>query len=201
MRLTALVLAAVLIAGPIAAAKPVAKKAEPTATPAPVPVWKIDKAASRVGFTGATNGQAFKGGFRKWDAFIRFDPKRLDDSRVNVLIDTASAFTGDPSRDQALPTADWLAVSTFPRAIFSADTFKALGGGRYQAIGTLAIRNVRRPVVLPFTLAMKDDKAVMHGVLTIDRTTFGVGQGQFATGDTVATAVKIEVSVSATRAK
>jgi len=41
----------------------------------------------------------------------------------------------------------------------------------------------------------------MQGALTIDRTVFGVGQGQFATGDTVATNVKIEVSVTATRVK
>jgi polyisoprenoid-binding protein YceI len=201
MRLTAFVLAASLISGPIAAARPAPKKAEAAAAAAPVPVWKADKAASRLGFTGTMNGQAFKGGFRKWDMFVRFDPKRLDESRVNVLIDTASAYAGDPSRDEALPTADWLAVSTFPRAIFSADRFKALGGGRYQAMGTLAIRNVRRPVRLPFTLAIKGDEATMRGQLTIDRTTFGVGQGQFATGDTVATSVRIEVSVSATRMK
>lgn len=201
MRMIAVAAAALLIAGPAVAAH---KAAPVAAKPAPTKVaafWRVDKPASRLGFVGAMNGQAFIGTFRRWDARIQFDPKSLATSNVTAIIDTGSATTADQTRDEALPTADWFAVQTFPRAIFSANQFKAMGGGRYQAMGTLAIRNVRRPVVLPFTLAIKDDHATMHGVLTIDRTTFGVGQGQFATGDTVATKVKIEVSLSATRAK
>lgn len=84
----------------------------------------------------------------------------------------------------------------FPRGIFTAHQFKGVGGGRYQAIGTLAIRNIKRPVVLPFTLKIAGDAATMQGVLVIDRTTFGVGEGQFATGDTVATTVRIAVNIS-----
>lgn len=201
MRMIAVAVAALLVAGPVVAAHktaPTAAKPAPAKAPA---LWVVDKPASRLGFAGAMNGQAFTGTFRRWDARIQFDPKSLGTSNVTAIIDTGSAITGDQTRDEALPTADWFAVQTFPRAIFSASQFKALGGGRYQAMGTLAIRNVRRPVVLPFTLTIKDDHATMRGVLTIDRRIFNVGQGQFATGDTVATNVKIEVSLSATRAK
>jgi polyisoprenoid-binding protein YceI len=201
MRMIAVAAAGLLIAGPTVAAPKMATDAAKPAPAKEATVWTVDKPASRLGFVGAMNGQAFAGTFRRWDAHIRFDPKALATSSVTAVIDTGSAGTGDQTRDEALPTADWFAVQTFPRAIFSASQFKVLGGGRYQAIGTLAIRNVRRPVVLPFTLAIKDDHATMHAVLTIDRRTFGVGQGQFATGDTVATNVKIEVSLSATRAQ
>lgn len=200
MRLIVLAATALLVAAPVGAArKPAAAPKPAEATTAAI--WTVDKQASRLGFVGAMNGQAFSGSFRHWDARIQFDPKALDTSSVTAVIDTGSATTGDQTRDEALPTADWFAVQTFPRAIFAANQFKDLGGGRYQAIGTLSIRNVRRPAVLPFTLAIKGDDATMRGALTIDRRTFGVGQGQFATGDTVATNVKIEVSLSASRAK
>lgn len=169
------------------------------AAPAPVPTWTINKATSKLGFAGAMNGQNFAGIFRRFDAAIRFDPKSLATSSVTAVIDMGSASTRDQTRDEALPTADWFSVSLFPRATFTANQFKDLGGGRYQAIGTLAIRNIKRPVVLPFALKIAGNIATMQGVLAIDRRVFGVGQGQFATGDTVATVVRITVNIIATR--
>jgi polyisoprenoid-binding protein YceI len=167
------------------------------AAPAPAPSWTINKTMSKLGFAGTMNGQAFAGNFRRWDAAIRFDPKSLGTSSVTAVIDMGSTVTGDQTRDEALPTADWFSTVTFPRATFSASQFKDLGGGRYQAIGTLAIRNIKRPVVLPFVLKIAGNVATMRGVLTIDRRIFGVGQGQFATGETVATAVRINVNITA----
>ena len=143
------------------------------------------------------NGQAFNGTFRRWDAAIRFDPKSLATSRVTAVIDMGSATTGDQTRDEALPTPDWFSAAAFPRATFAASQFKDLGGGQYQAIGTLAIRNVKRPVVLPFTLKITGAAATMQGVMTVDRRLFGVGQGQFLAGDTVATSVRINVNITA----
>lgn len=76
------------------------------AASAPTPTWTVNKAASRLGFAGAMNGQAFAGTFRRWDAAIRFDPKSLGTSTVTAVIDMGSAATGDQTRDEALPTAD-----------------------------------------------------------------------------------------------
>jgi len=167
---------------------------------AAAPAWTVNKQASKLGFSSAMNGQAFNGTFRRWNARIQFDPKALNQSSVVAVIDMGSAVTGDQTRDEALPSADWFAIAVFPRATFQANQFKDLGGGRYQAFGTLAIRNVKRPAVLPFQLVIKGNQATMRGSLTIDRRTFGVGQGQFATPDTVAANVRIDVAITATRA-
>jgi polyisoprenoid-binding protein YceI len=177
----------------------IAYAAPALAGPAPAPAWTINKTVSKLGFAGSMNGQGFGGTFRHWDAAIRFDPKSLNTSSVTAVIDMGSASTGDQTRDEALPTADWFSTVVFPRATFTANQFKDLGGGRYQAIGTLAIRNIKRPVVLPFALKITGDVATMQGDLAVDRRVFGVGQGQFATGDTVATAVRITVNVIAKR--
>jgi polyisoprenoid-binding protein YceI len=164
---------------------------------APAPRWSVDTAASRVGFIGSMNGQAFNGAFRRWDSRIAFDPKNLVGSSVVVVIDMASAVTGDASRDEALPTADWFSTALFPRATFTASSFKNLGGDRYQAFGYLTIRGIRRPVVLPFHLVIANGAAKMHGAITIDRRLFGVGQAQWATGDAVATAVQVNIAINA----
>ena len=165
----------------------------------PARVWIIDKSTSKIGFTGTMNGGAFSGLFRSWDANIAFDPKNLAGSKVVAVINVASIRTGDSTRDEALPTDDWFSAKTFPRAIFTAQSFKDLGGGRYQAFGELGIRGTKRPLVLPFQLVISGNVAKMHGAVTIDRTWFGVGRGQWATGDAVATKVPLDITVTAHR--
>lgn len=166
---------------------------------APAPAWALDKAGSRVAFVASMNGQPINGAFRRFDARIAFDPANLAGSSVVAQIDTGSAATGDASRDQSLPTADWFNTRAFPRATFRSTRFKALGGNRYLADGVLSIRGVDRPVSLPFQLAIAGKRARMQGNLTLDRRWFGVGQGQFAGTEAVAAQVRITITINAQR--
>ena len=166
---------------------------------APAPVWAVNMAASRLAFQSSVGGSAFTGQFQRWRADIRFDPKNLAASSVTVRIDMTSARTGASERDEALPGSDWFATSQYAQAAFAAKTFKDLGGGRYQAIGTLTMRGVTRPLTLPFMLKLQGDQARMTGETVIDRHVFGVGQGQFAGPDSVPFAVKIQVALAAKR--
>jgi polyisoprenoid-binding protein YceI len=164
------------------------------------PVWSVDRAASKLGFAGAMNGQSFQGVFERWNAEIVFNPNNLAASHVTAVIDTASARTGDQTRDEALPTADWLSVKAFPRATFTSRGFAAAGPGRYVAQGDLTIRNVTRTVTLPFTLAIAGDTAKMSASLPLDRAVFGVGQAQWKTGEAVALRVQVNITIAAKRA-
>lgn len=189
-----LVLAA--LAGPSGVALPVAAHAAGAAAPA----WAVNKAASRLRFQSSVGGMKFVGGFERWNADIRFDPKNLAGSSVLVRIDMASARTGASERDEALPGSDWFNTAQFAQATFAAKSFKDLGGGRYQAIGSLTMRGVTRPLVLPFTLRIQGDQARMSGSATIDRHAFGVGQGQFGSADSIPFQVQVGVSIAAKRA-
>lgn len=159
--------------------------------------WTVDHAHSRLGFKGTVEGAAFDGTFRSWDAQISFDPKALATSHVVVSVDLASAFTGDADKDQNLPTDDWFALKRFPRAVFTANRIVDRGGGRYEADGQLELKGVRRPVVLPFTLAISGGVAKMQGSTTLDRTAFNVGSGRWSTPDEVAKAVSVVVDITA----
>ena len=163
-------------------------------------IWTTDP-SSKITFTGAMNGSAFTGTFKRWNAQIAFDPKALAASKVSVAIDVGSASSGDADRDQAMPTDDWFAAGKYPKATFVTQGFKDLGGGHYQAIGALSLRGVTQPVVLPFTLAISGDTAHMNGAVALNRTAFGVGQGQWKSGDTVDTQVTVTVNLTAHRAK
>jgi len=191
---TALGLAfALAAASPLAAAPASAGKA----APADARSWTLDKTASRLRFRSAFAGTAFEGGFSRFDAQINFDPKNLAGSRAVVTVDLASAATGDADRDQTLPTADWFNTAKFPRATFTSTAIRDLGGGRYQASGNLSLKGVTKPVTLPFTLQIQGNTARMNGQVVINRSQFGVGQGQFAGADTIPHEVTVTIAVLA----
>ena len=168
-----------------------------TAGPLPPAAWAVDYPRSRIGFSATMNSAPFAGSFARWAAQISFDPARLAQSRVVARIETASARTGDASRDEALPTDDWFAVRQFPAATFTSTRIRAAGPGRYVADGQLVIRGAARPVSLPFALTIAGSAATMRGVLTIDRRAFGVGRGQFASTETVGAGVRVEILINA----
>ena len=169
------------------------------ATPALAADWAVDVPHSHLGFSGVQNGAPFQGRFDKWSAQIAFDPAHPDAGHAKVTIDLASARTGDSQRDSALTQAEWFDVKGFPQATFEATGFTAKGGDVYEAPGTLTIRGIGKTVVLPFTLAVNDDKASVKGHLALVRTGFGVGQGVWATGEWVALEVGVDVDLIATK--
>jgi polyisoprenoid-binding protein YceI len=189
---TAVMIRAVLAAGLLTLAAPA------LAAPA---IWIVDPGASKLGFTGKVSGEGFSGQFRRWTAQIQFDPKALAASKVVATVDVGSAVSGDADRDQAMPTADWFAAGQYPKATFTTHGFKDLGGGHYQAVGDLTLRGVSRPIVLPFTLNITGDTAHLNGAVALNRTAFGVGQGQWKTGDTVDTQVTVTLALTAKRGR
>ena len=161
--------------------------------------WAVEHDASVLGFAGVSQGQDFEGSFGTWDATINFDPANLAASMAEVTIDMGSASTDDPSRDSSLPEDDWFAIAMFPEATFESSSIEATGDNSYVAHGTLTIRDMSKAVDLPFTVDIDGDNAAMAGSLTIDRTDFGVGQGAWSSGSTVATSVTVNVAITATK--
>jgi polyisoprenoid-binding protein YceI len=148
------------------------------AAPAPAaPVWTIDQAASRLSFRAVAAGQPLDGVFKSWDAQIAFDPKNLAASRAVISVNTASAITGQPTRDQLLPTVAWLWTRRFPKAQLVTRAILQTGQNRYVARAALTIRGVSRPVSVPFTVIIgHNDAGRMQATVAIDRTWFGIGQ-------------------------
>jgi polyisoprenoid-binding protein YceI len=137
--------------------------------------WKVVAGKSWLGFNGETGGTPFEGRFSRWDAHIAFDPAQAGQGHATVSVDTASAATGDGEKDQALPQSVWLDAKSFPQATFSVQSFRARGGHDYDAIGTLALRNVTKPIVMPMTIVVDKDTLHATGRLDLVRTDYGVG--------------------------
>lgn len=189
--------AAAVASAESAQAESEAAQAGPVPPAEPV-VWRLED-GSRIEFETSWGGAKIEGEFRSFTADIRFSPEALDRSRVSVSIDVASVTTGDAQRDGALPGYDFFNAGEHPKATFVADRFEKAGEDRYVAHGSLTLRGVSRPLRLPFELKIDGDRARVRGETSLDRTAFGVGQGEFASTDQVPAQVKVEVDVRARR--
>lgn len=164
----------------------------------PLSTWLVNKNA-QLGFVAQWEGQPVIGSFQQWTADIVFSPDDLKNSSLTVKVDLASVATGDEQRDSALPSADWFDVAHHPTAIFLASNFKKVAEGSYKANGTLSLRDKTAPIVLSFKLKIDGDKATAKGSTTLDRTVFGVGQGEFSATDQISAAVKVSFNLTAMR--
>jgi len=161
----------------------------------------VNKAASSIVFKSNFDGEDFQGRFNAWDAQISFDPKNLAAAKVTATINTGSAKTGDARRDESMPTGQWFDVAKFPKATFTSTSWKDLGGGKYQVAGNLTLHGVTQPVSLPMSIAIAGNTAKANGAVTIDRSKFGVGGGQFRTAETIPFAVQVVIAITAARGK
>ena len=201
--LIAVAVLAVAVAGLAANAAQAPKPAHKPGTasaPTAAPVWMVDKAASRLTFRASANGEGFDGVFKTWDAQIAFDPKNLKASHAMVTVVMSSVVTGDPTRDQMLPTGDWFDVGKFGKSVFETTAITQSGPDHFVAVGTLSMHGVKRPITLPFTLTIDKDVAKMDGSATLNRMDFSVGHGQAGGPETVAPQVSVAVKLTAHKA-
>jgi polyisoprenoid-binding protein YceI len=154
-------------------------------------------AGSTLGFESAWSGQPVRGRFNHWRAEIVFSPEALDRSKVSVAVDVASVDTGDAQRDAVLPSADWLDSANHPTAVFTATRFRKVGDDRFEALGGLELRGRTLPLKLPFRLKIAGDRAQAQATAVLDRTAFGIGQGEFAATDQVPAKVMVDIDLKA----
>jgi polyisoprenoid-binding protein YceI len=173
----------------------------PSAAAAPVK-WNVDQAKSSLEFALVVEGSAVKGKFSAFGSQIAFCTDDLAHSSAKITIPMDEAKTGLAERDAMLLKPAWFNILDFPQAVFQTTSFTHKGGNKYEAVGTLKLKGVTKPVTLPFTLDIAGDTAVMKGETVLKRLAFGVGQGpDFADGTRVALDVKVMVNVTARRAK
>jgi cytochrome b561 len=183
-----------------AAAAPGTETAAPAAA---AQAWSIDVPASTVGFTATVDGQPFTGRFEQMSGTIDFDDAHLADSRIDVSVNIASVKSGSAERDQSIVSADWFDASAIPAARFTSSSIVKTGEGAYKATGDLTLRDTVKQVELPFTLAITQGAdgrktAVAKGGFTISRGDYRIGQGDWASSDTVADKVDINLEIHAT---
>ena len=170
----------------------------------PARAFAMDRAKSHLSFRAVYAKSEIKGEFAKFRAKIHFDPENLRGSDVRVDVDM-TAIRADSDTASTLAGKAWFASADYSNALFVSRDIRHIGGNEYEARGVLTIKGHSEPVTLPFTLTAyeKDSsgaaiRARIEGTLPLSRTLYGVGQGEWADGATVADEVNVEYAVEAT---
>ncbi len=154
----------------------------------------VQAPGSSLTFAGSYQGETFVGRFPGFATRLSFDPARLDDARLDVVIPLATATTGIGDYDGELRAVSFFDSAKFAQARYTARKFRSLGGDRFAADGTLSLRGVSRPVTLEFTWT-PGANPVLAGKATVQRLDFGVGGGEWADTDVLPNAIAVATKV------
>ncbi len=107
-----------------------------------------------------------------------------------------SVANGDVQQNITLP--EWLSAAAFPTAKFvSKKITRTPFTDDYYVNGELTLKGITMPAMLNFSLQETGNVAVAKGFITLKRTDFNVGEGEWAKDDVIADAVRIELRVVA----
>ncbi|MEY2875372.1 MAG: hypothetical protein RLZZ373_2743 [Pseudomonadota bacterium] len=153
---------------------------------------KLDVAKSEMAFVSKQMGVPVEGKFRKFDAQIAFDPKKPEAGKVSFTIDTGSATFGAPETDAEVVKPVWFNVPKFPQATFQSSAIKAVGAGKFEVTGKLAIKGSTHDVVVPVTLTQAGGTTTAAGAFAIKRLEYKIGEGEWADTSMVANDVQVK---------
>lgn len=164
------------------------------------PAWaqQVVPAQSEVGFVSKQMGVPVEGKFKQWTAKINFDPKKPEAGSVAFSIQTGSASFGAAEIDGEVPKAEWFNAAKFPQASFASSAIKALGGGKFEVRGKLAIKGATQDVVVPITVTQSGAASTAVGSFVIKRLDFKIGEGDWADTSMVANDVTVKFKLALT---
>jgi polyisoprenoid-binding protein YceI len=160
--------------------------------------YTLDPAKSTLEYQFVQAGAQNKGKFGKLAVTLDFSPENLAASKLDVVVEMASAQTGDKERDDTLKGTDMFAVAKFPQARFTSTQITKTANG-FDAVGKLTLRGVGKDIHVPFSFRTANEQGKTAGYLlgktTIKRLDFGVGQGDWKSTEWVGNDVSVSYSL------
>jgi len=164
--------------------------------------YSLDLAHSEVAFQVRHLLTKLRGRFTDFAGTIEFDEAHPELSSITVTIRAASIDTAQPDRDKHLRSDDFFGVDQFPELRFVSTGMTRSGPDSFDVAGTMTIRGVSKPVVVPVTALGKardpwgTEKLGFEAEFKLNRKDYGlnwnavVETGGFVVGD------EIKVSLS-----
>lgn len=123
---------------------------------------------------------------------IVFDKKDLANSSFDVTADVSTVNTANSRRDNHLKAADYFNATQFPVIRITGKPYRA-NGDDFILKGTITMKDVTRPVEIPFKATPQQNGFLFKGAFTVNRLHFKVGGKSI----TLADELKVNLSVLA----
>jgi len=159
---------------------------------------KLLPAQSEIAFTSRQMGVPVDGKFKKFDAQVAFDPKKTDAAKIAFTVDLTSVSLGATETEAEVVKPDWFNTKAYPQATFQSTAVKAMGGGKFEVAGKLAIKGASKDVVVPVTLSQAGATTTATGAFTIKRLDYNIGDGDWKDTSMVANDVQVKFKLSLT---
>jgi polyisoprenoid-binding protein YceI len=179
-------------------------KASKDPADSPAGVYVLDPMQASVLLRAENGGGFVYSVFRMTDVSgaLNWDPARLEDSKLNVKIGTASLQTNVPGLTEELTGANFLASDQFHEATFVSTGIKRTGPTTGEVTGDLTLHGVTRPVTLTVDLvgagrALQGPALGFHGRGLIKRSDFKVGPASPVIGDEIEILLDVQFNKAA----
>lgn len=120
----------------------------------------------------------YVGRFNTLDASLEFDPHKLAETKLSVIVDMTSLDINDESLAKDLSGAKWLSTRRYPQAKFTTLRVNSSNDAGFELVGELDWRGVKKPIIL---------SAMFHGgannILTGKYTIGFSAKGRFLRSD------------------
>lgn len=146
-------------------------------------------------FASTFEGEPIEGKFEHFDARFDFDPENPTAAHLVVTVELAAADMGDEDMNAVLFDEAWFDVARFETAVYESSAVEQRTADEFVANGELDLKGARACVRVPFSWHRSDAGARMRGELTLQRADFGVGTGEWASGETIGLDVHLAFDV------
>ena len=147
---------------------------------------------SSIAFVSRQMNVPVEGAFKKFSAQINIDPARPEAGRARIEIDLASIDAGSTEANDEVKSKSWFNTREFPKASFVSSAVKALGDGRYEAIGKMTVKGKTLESRAPFTLKQEKGVLILDGAFPLKRLDYGIGSGVWSDTSVVADEVLVK---------
>jgi polyisoprenoid-binding protein YceI len=154
----------------------------------------VVKNDSSIEFVVREMGVPVTGTFRKFESTIDIDAAHPEKSNAVLVIDIASLDTGNVEADAIATNSDWLDKARSPRGTFKSTAIRALGGGRFEARGTLDLRGKPHDCTFQFSsVEQSSGSTAIASEFVIKRGQYGIGAGEWNQDGVVAEDIVVKV--------
>ncbi|MHC8376720.1 YceI family protein [Pseudomonas sp. MDT1-16] len=143
---------------------------------------QVNETASTISFTYKQFSSRVYGTFGKFEATLDFDTANPSAAHTALTIQLDSIDAGSSDANSELQKPAWFDSASFPVATFESTGVKVLSDNHYSITGKLTLRGITREVDVPVLLKSENAIGIFDGQLTLKRSDFKVGEGEWADG-------------------
>ncbi|MDB5997449.1 MAG: polyisoprenoid-binding protein [Pseudomonas sp.] len=141
---------------------------------------QVNATASTLSFTYNQFNSRVYGTFGQFEGTLDFDTANPSAAHAGLTIELASIDAGSSDANDELKKAAWFDTATYPQGTFESTSVKAQGDNRFLITGNLTLKTITRVVDVPVLLKAENGIGIFDGQLTLKRSDFKIGVGEFA---------------------